>query len=73
MRSMYPMKSVKQASPSKSVPLNGGNGGGGEPQSGRRIQVRRSGVHGRGVFARRLLEPGERVIEYTGKVISWEE
>lgn len=69
------MKSVKQASPPKSALRNGGKGGGnGEAASGgRRIQVRRSGVHGRGVFARRLLEPGERVIEYAGRVITWEE
>lgn len=40
---------------------------------GPRIQVRRSGVHGRGVFALRDLKPGEVIIEYTGELISWEE
>jgi SET domain-containing protein len=40
---------------------------------GRRIQVRRSGVHGRGVFALRPLAQGETIIEYTGEVISWKE
>ena len=44
-----------------------------QPASGRRIQVRRSGVHGKGVFALRDLEPGETVIEYTGEVIDWDE
>ena len=40
---------------------------------GRRIQVRRSGVHGKGVFALRPLAAGERIIEYTGERISWKE
>lgn len=40
---------------------------------GRRIQVRRSGVHGRGVFAVRPIELGERVIEYRGERITWDE
>lgn len=43
------------------------------PASARRIQVRRSGVHGKGVFALRRIEAGERVIEYKGEVISWPE
>jgi len=41
--------------------------------SGRRIAVRRSPIHGRGVFALRPLDAGERVIEYAGEVIPWEE
>jgi len=40
---------------------------------GRRIQVRRSGVHGKGVFAVRDLRRGETLIEYTGQRISWDE
>lgn len=40
---------------------------------GRRIQVRRSGVHGKGVFALQPLAEGEVVIEYVGEVISWDE
>jgi uncharacterized protein len=40
---------------------------------GRRIQVRRSGVHGKGVFALRDIAEGERIIEYKGEVISWPE
>jgi uncharacterized protein len=43
------------------------------PIKGRRIQVRRSGVHGKGVFALQTLEPGETLIEYTGQVIDWDE
>ena len=39
----------------------------------RRIQVRRSGVHGRGVYALVDLAEGETLIEYVGEVISWAE
>jgi SET domain-containing protein len=39
----------------------------------RRIQTRRSGVHGKGVFALSPLAPGEIIIEYTGEIIDWEE
>jgi SET domain-containing protein len=40
---------------------------------GRRIQVRRSGVHGKGVFALQAIAAGATIIEYTGEVISWKE
>jgi hypothetical protein len=43
------------------------------PASGRRIQVRRSGVHGKGVFALVDIPKGERIIEYVGEVIGWDE
>jgi len=39
----------------------------------RRIQVRRSGVHGKGVFALKAIPAGERIIEYKGQVITWKE
>ncbi|MDA8455150.1 SET domain-containing protein-lysine N-methyltransferase [Acidovorax sp. GBBC 3334] len=42
-------------------------------RGGRRIQVRRSGVHGRGVFAAQDIAEGEVLAEYTGEVISWQE
>ena len=41
--------------------------------SKRRIQVRRSGVHGKGVFALQDLAEGETLIEYVGEIISWDE
>lgn len=41
--------------------------------AGRRIQVRRSGVHGKGVFAVQAIAAGEVLIEYTGERISWPE
>lgn len=43
------------------------------PAAGRRIQTRRSGVHGKGVFAVRDIAAGETIIEYKGEVISWKE
>ncbi len=39
----------------------------------RRIQVRRSGVHGKGVFALQDIAEGDVLIEYVGEVISWSE
>ena len=56
--------------------------GGGEPArerpaaglpDRRRIQVRKSDVHGKGVFALRPIAAGERIIEYKGEVITWPE
>jgi hypothetical protein len=41
--------------------------------SGQRIQTRRSGVHGKGVYALVDLAEGETLIEYTGEIISWDE
>ena len=48
--------------PSKSTSING-----------RRIQTRRSGVHGNGVFAVQDIAEGETLVEYKGEVINWEE
>jgi uncharacterized protein len=39
----------------------------------RRIQARRSGIHGRGVFAVQAIAEGETIIEYVGEVIDWPE
>ena len=43
------------------------------PADHRRIQIRRSGVHGKGVFALQAIAEGEELIEYVGEVISWAE
>jgi uncharacterized protein len=43
------------------------------PEKSSLIQVRRSGVHGRGVYARVPIRKGQRIIEYTGKIISWDQ
>jgi hypothetical protein len=40
---------------------------------GRKIVVRRSGVHGKGVYALQAIAKGERIIEYTGERITWAE
>lgn len=39
----------------------------------RRFQVRRSPVHGRGVFALVDIPADTRLLEYTGQVISWQQ
>ncbi|MCG3188533.1 MAG: hypothetical protein LKCHEGNO_00568 [Burkholderiaceae bacterium] len=44
-----------------------------ESAAGRRIQVRRSGVHGRGVYAIRPIAKGEMIIEYKGQMITWKQ
>jgi uncharacterized protein len=44
-----------------------------KPSDSRRIQTRRSGVHGKGVFALVDMAEGETVIEYVGEIISWPE
>jgi uncharacterized protein len=38
-----------------------------------RVEVRESGVHGRGVYATKAIAKGARIIEYTGKRMLWEE
>lgn len=43
------------------------------PTTGPRVVVRSSGVHGKGMFARRFIAEGERIIEYKGEVITWKE
>ncbi|MCA0242982.1 MAG: SET domain-containing protein-lysine N-methyltransferase [Proteobacteria bacterium] len=42
-------------------------------RTGRRIQVRRSGVHGKGVYALQAIPAGETLIEYVGEIITWPE
>ena len=41
--------------------------------TGRRIQTRQSGVHGKGVFALQNIAAGDTLIEYLGEIISWKE
>ncbi|MED5621598.1 SET domain-containing protein [Ideonella sp. BN130291] len=74
------MKSNAQAAPSKTTDqaknarANGKTHAKAEAApAGRRIQVRKSGIHGKGVFALRPFEPGETIIEYKGEIISWKE
>lgn len=37
----------------------------------RRVTVRQSSVHGRGVFSLRAIPAGQRILEYRGEVTSW--
>ena len=76
MISMYRMKALAQVTPRNTVRNTLRNPGGNsdkETDKGRRIQVRKSGVHGKGVFALRPIARGEAIIEYTGEIISWKE
>lgn len=43
------------------------------PQKRPAYTVRRSAIHGMGVFARRAIPAGECIIEYLGERISWKE
>jgi SET domain-containing protein len=43
------------------------------PKPPRAYEVRNSPIHGKGVFALRPIEAGERIIEYRGERIAWEE
>jgi len=43
------------------------------PSNGRRIEVRQSGVHGKGVYAIRPIKKGEVVIEYKGEMVTWKQ
>ena len=64
MESMYPKKSMTQDE-APAAPM--------ATRRSRRIQVRRSGVHGRGVFAAQPIVRDERIIEYKGELITWRE
>ena len=67
---------AKAPSKSSSTPARGlaTRRGAHQPTSAaRRIQVRRSGVHGKGVFAVADIPKGEVIIEYVGEVITWKE
>lgn len=43
----------------------------GPPAGGRRTQVRESAIHGKGVYALRLIKAGDSVLEYKGRIITW--
>ncbi len=58
---MYRMKTPMQAAPVAKP----------HPRSGRRIQVRRSLVHGKGVFAVQAIARGDTIAEYVGERITW--
>ena len=45
----------------------------GREQKADHLEVRRSGIHGRGVYATRAIAKDERIIEYTGRHLPWKE
>ena len=56
---------------------NGKNNGNGQVISKRRksappIEVRESGIHGKGAFATQRIRKGKRIIEYLGKRMPWD-
>ena len=59
---------AKPASPSATQPVSKTTTG-----DSRRIQTRRSGVHGKGVFAIAPIARGDTIIEYVGEIITWKE
>lgn len=73
--SLYRMTQTAQANRAKRPSLRGStpSPAAAARSGGRRIQVRRSGVHGKGVYALQPIAAGQRVIEYTGERISWPE
>ena len=87
MKSMYPKNPMPQASaatdpsPRSPKPLSkvapgaslNASPNASPKRGGRRLQVRLSGIHGKGVFAVAPIARGELVIEYTGEVITWKE
>lgn len=76
MNSLYPMKATVQAIARKSTRRAAPVQDRPAPAPGTvkgRLQVRKSGVHGKGVYALVPIRAGELVMEYTGEVISWDE
>lgn len=73
---MYPMSKpapAKTPQPGQISQNSQGKGNGKRAGNGRRVQVRRSGVHGKGVFALAPIAAGDTVFEYIGERISWAE
>jgi hypothetical protein len=62
---MYPKKLTARETPAAKPSTSA--------KRGPRIQVRRSGIHGKGVFALASIPKGERILEYTGSVITWKQ
>lgn len=76
MNSLYPMKATVQATARKSTRRAAPELAAPPPAPGTvrgRLQVRKSGVHGKGVYALVPIRAGELVMEYTGEVITWDE
>ena len=59
--------------PQAITPARPGGAGARPRGDARRIQVRTSGVHGKGVFALQPVAGGTKLIEYVGALITWPE
>src|SRR3954468_3308972 len=70
MNSMYPKNPMTEGHVPNTLEPSAGKAA---KRSGRRIQVRRSGVHGKGVYALAPIAKGERIVEYTGQIITWKQ
>ena len=68
-----PPTTTTTPAPTKSKRTARRNDGATRPGQRRRIEVRPSGIHGKGVYAVTAFAEGERIIEYTGERISWKE
>ena len=75
MISMYPKNPMTQASARREATAHqtSTRKTAASTARGPRIPVRRSGIHGKGVFAVAPIAAGEVVVEYTGEIISWPE
>jgi hypothetical protein len=57
--------------PVKNKSGSAANSGCGISAGNRRTQVRKSGIHGKGVYAVRPIKAGDTVLEYKGEIITW--
>lgn len=73
MNSMYLKPFMTQVRPAKSPQHPAAATQPAPGSSPRRVLVKRSGVHGKGVFANQAFKRGDLIIEYKGQIITWEE
>jgi SET domain-containing protein len=64
---------MSQAQPKNRPAARSAPASGQAPDRGPRTQVRESGIHGKGVYAIRPLKAGDKVLEYRGEIITWQE
>ncbi len=72
MATKHPDSKPSKAAKTEDSPLKSNNKSA-QKTASKRIAVRTSGVHGKGVFAEMDIAEGETLIEYKGEVIKWKE
>lgn len=72
MATKHPVSKPSKAAKTEVSPLKN-NSKSAQKTASKRIAVRSSGVHGKGVFAEMDIAEGETLIEYKGEVIKWKE